>query len=121
MTEMNIMQVMNYIGDKIPSDSAYTFRQRLASLPDSAAPYFYSVPLHDTTTVIIVSVFLGGLGIDRFIIGDVGMGIAKLLLLNWLTCGIFPIVDIFLCYKRAKRKNFEKLMQAVPAQQPLRS
>ena len=41
MTEMNIMQVMNYIGDKIPSDSAYAFRQRLASLPDSAAPYFF--------------------------------------------------------------------------------
>ena len=118
---MNIMQVMNYIGDKIPSDSAYAFRQRLASLPDSAAPYFYSVPLHDTTLVIVMSVLFGGLGVDRFIIGDVGMGLLKLFLLSWVTCGIFPLVDIFLCYKRAKVKNFEKLMQAVPAQQPLRS
>lgn len=121
MTEANIMQIMSRVGSQIPSESTYALRQRLATLPDSAAPYFYSVPLHDTTLVIVMSVLFGGLGVDRFIIGDVGMGIAKLLLLNWLTCGIFPIVDIFLCYKRAKRKNFEKLMQAVPAQQPLRS
>ncbi len=118
MTDMNIMQIMNYVGDKIPSESAYALRQRLVVLPDSAAPYFYSVPLHDTTTVIILSVFLGGFGVDRFVIGDVGLGVAKLLL-GGLTLGIWPLIDIFFCYKRAKEKNFEKLMAAAPVQPPV--
>ena len=96
----------------------YIYVQVMCTLIKVSVENVYKIIL---TLVIVMSVLFGGLGVDRFIIGDVGMGIAKLLLLNWLTCGIFPIVDIFLCYKRAKRKNFEKLMQAVPAQQPLRS
>jgi TM2 domain-containing membrane protein YozV len=57
----------------------------------------------------VLSVFLGGLGVDRFVIGDVGLGVAKLLL-GWITFGIWPLIDIFFCYKKAKEKNFNKLM-----------
>ncbi len=40
----------------------------------------------------ILGFFLGGLGVDRFYLGNVGMGVAKLLL-GWLTLGIWPLVD----------------------------
>ena len=40
----------------------------------------------------ILGFFLGGLGIDRFYLGNIGMGIAKLLL-GWLTLGIWPLID----------------------------
>ena len=42
-------------------------------------------------------------------IGDVGLGVAKLLF-GWLTCGIWPLIDIFMSYKSSKEKNFNKLM-----------
>lgn len=63
-------------------------------------------------TVLLFSVFLGGLGVDRFYIGDTGMGIAKLLLCGF-TFGIWPLIDIFLCYKEVKERNFTLLMKAL--------
>lgn len=47
-------------------------------------------------------------------IGDIGLGVAKLLL-GWLTFGIWPLIDIFLCYKKAKEYNYQKLTQAIVA------
>ena len=44
------------------------------------------------TAASILSFFLGGLGIDRFYLGNIGLGIAKLLL-GWLTLGIWPLID----------------------------
>ena len=42
----------------------------------------------------ILAVFLGGLGIDRFYIGHIGLGIAKLFTLGGL--GVWWLVDVVL-------------------------
>lgn len=44
------------------------------------------------TVASILGFFLGGLGVDRFYLGNVGLGIAKLLL-GWATFGIWPLID----------------------------
>lgn len=44
---------------------------------------------------LLLSIFLGGLGVDRFYLGQVGLGVAKLLL-SWLTFGIWWLVDVIL-------------------------
>ena len=62
----------------------------------------------DPTTLLLVSLFLGVLGIDRFMLGDVGMGVLKLL--TGGVCGIMTIVDWFTIQKKTKEHNFEKLM-----------
>lgn len=49
-------------------------------------------------TALLISVFVGGLGIDRFYLGYTGLGIAKL-----LTCGgigIWTLIDIVLIAMR---------------------
>lgn len=63
----------------------------------------------DPTTALIISIFAGNLGIDRFYIGDTGMGVGKL-----LTCGgfgIWAIVDWFLIQGATKEKNMETFNQ----------
>ena len=47
------------------------------------------------TVASLLSFFLGGIGIDRFYLGNIGMGIAKLLL-GWLTLGIWPLIDFII-------------------------
>jgi TM2 domain-containing membrane protein YozV len=44
------------------------------------------------TVAAILGFFLGGLGVDRFYLCNIGMGVAKLLV-GWLTLGIWPLVD----------------------------
>jgi TM2 domain-containing membrane protein YozV len=59
----------------------------------------------------LISIFAGAYGIDRFYIGDTGMGVGKL-----LTCGgvgIWAIVDWFLIQGATKQKNLEKFNQAM--------
>lgn len=61
--------------------------------------------LKDPTTALILSVIVGSMGIDRFYIGDIGLGVGKL-----LTCVgayIWWLIDIFMISEATKRKNLE--------------
>ena len=45
-------------------------------------------------TALLLSILLGGLGIDRFYMGYIGLGILKLITLGG--CGIWALIDIIL-------------------------
>ena len=61
--------------------------------------------------VLILSIFLGGFGVDRFYIGDIGLGFGKL-----LTCGglyFWWLIDLFLIMDATKEKNLQQLTMAL--------
>lgn len=80
-------------------------REKLLSLDDSKWGMVQTMQFKDPTTSIIVSLLGGGLGIDRFMIGDTGMGVGKLLTCGGL--GIWAIVDWFLIMGATREKNME--------------
>lgn len=82
-------------------------RQKLESTSDDTFLTLQATELKDPTTVLLVSIFLGYLGIDRFLIGDVGIGILKLLTCG--VCGILTIIDWFTISKKTKQLNMSKI------------
>jgi TM2 domain-containing membrane protein YozV len=65
----------------------------------------------DPTMILIMSVLLGGLGADRFMLGQIGLGILKLLTFGGL--GFWTIFDWFTIQGKARNMNQEMLMQAL--------
>lgn len=83
-------------------------RDKLIALDDSKFVMMSALNLKDPTTILIVSLLAGALGIDRFMLGDTGLGIGKLLTCGGL--GVWTIVDWFLVMGRAREINFQKVM-----------
>ncbi|MEE1232123.1 MAG: TM2 domain-containing protein [Phocaeicola sp.] len=82
-------------------------REILLNADDSRWLTLQTLQLKDPTIALIISLLAGTLGIDRFYIGDMGLGVLKL-----ITCGgfgIWTIVDWFLIMGSARSKNMLKL------------
>ena len=96
-----------------PSEQLPSLRQRLSQLDESQAnQVIAAADVKNPTTALILSIFLGTLGVDRFYIGHVGLGVAKLLL-AWLTFGIWTIIDWFLIINATKKANLAALNNAL--------
>jgi TM2 domain-containing membrane protein YozV len=87
-------------------------RESLLQMDDSKWAMLQTAQWKDPTTSIIISLLAGSLGIDRFMIGDTGMGIGKLLTCGGL--GVWAIIDWFLIMGATREKNmmtFQMLAQ----------
>ena len=81
-------------------------RDKLLSLDESKWGLVQTMQFKEPTTALIISIVGGGsLGIDRFYIGDTGLGIGKLLTCGGL--GIWTIIDWFLIMGATREKNME--------------
>ena len=54
---------------------------------------------------LIISIFFGSLGIDRFIMGHVGLGVLKLITFGG--CGIWWIIDIVMIATKHEFKDIK--------------
>ena len=61
--------------------------------------------------MLVISLFGGSLGIDRFMLGQGGLGIGKLLTCGG--CGIWSIVDWFLIMDATRQSNAQKLFAVI--------
>lgn len=84
-------------------------RERLLAADESKWGMIQSIQFMDPSVALIVSIIVGHFGIDRFMLGDTGLGVAKLLTCGGL--GIWTIIDWFMIMGVAKEKNLLKLQQ----------
>lgn len=82
-------------------------RQKLENASDDSLLTLQATELKDPTVMLLVSIFLGTLGVDRFMIGDIGIGILKLL--TGGLCGILTIIDWFTISRKTKQLNLSKI------------
>lgn len=102
--DMYIMTNQKYF----PEEKIVYLKDKLRTMDEEKFSLISTIEMKDPTTILLVSIFLGALGIDRFMLGDTGMGILKLLTCG--CCGILTIIDWFTVSKKAKEANFNKLM-----------
>lgn len=71
----------------------------------------------DPIILLLVSLFVGSFGVDRFLLGQVGLGVVKL-----ITCGgfgVWTIVDWILIMGEAKKLNLASFNQIVYFKRPI--
>ena len=108
MESEQLNSILVVLSSKIPAGCSPSVRARLESSNVSAEEIMaFTNQMSEPTVAIILSIFLGVLGVDRFYIGDTGIGVGKLLTFGG--CYIWWLIDIFLIIDATKQKNFERL------------
>ena len=95
------------IQDKFPPGSLLGLSDQLS---EDQVRHAVSIDYRDPIVALVLGLFVGALGVDRFYNGDVGLGLGKLFTLGGL--GIWAIVDLFLIMNAVRRKNLQKLHTA---------
>ncbi|MFY7997907.1 MAG: TM2 domain-containing protein [Candidatus Kapaibacteriota bacterium] len=86
-------------------------RDQLLYADESKWGVIQTLQFKDPTTSLIVSLVAGSFGVDRFIIGDTGLGIGKLLTCGGL--GVWAIIDWFKIMGATREKNMMQLQEAL--------
>lgn len=90
------------------SGSIFHLKSHLTALPADQEFLVNSIKLKDPTTALVLSLFLGNLGIDRFYNGQTLLGVLKLITLGGFF--IWGFLDLFLIMGAVRAKNLEQLM-----------
>ncbi len=91
-----------------PEEKIMYLKDKLKTMDEEKFSLLSAMDFKNPTTLLLVSLFLGPLGIDRFMVGDTGMGILKLLTCG--CCGIMTIIDWFKIMGKTKEVNFNRIM-----------
>ncbi|EGV29661.1 MAG: TM2 domain-containing protein [Prevotella sp.] len=100
--------LLSTYGKYFPEERFADVKTILESMSEDKQAALAMAGFKDPTITLIISLLGGGLGIDRFYIGDTGLGVAKLLTCGGL--GIWSIIDWFLIMGAVREKNFQKLL-----------
>lgn len=96
-----------------PEGQSLYLQGKLEKLSDDQFMQVSTLDFKDPTVMTIISVFLGGFGVDRFMLGETGMGVLKLLTAG--CCGILWLIDLFSTAKKTKEFNLNKFNNAIVA------
>ena len=108
MEKEKINQFIMVNGKFFPEMMIEDVKKKLESLDESKESTLMATEWKNPTVAFIFAFFLGVLGVDRFWLGQTGLGVVKL-----LTCGaagIWSLIDLFTVMGRAKTYNYNKLM-----------
>jgi len=107
MEKSKIDQFVIANADKFPEVAVMQIREKLEKLEDDKESILLATPWKSPLVTFLLAFFLGAFGGDRFYMGQIGLGVLKL-----LTCGgagIWSLVDLFTAFGRAKQYNLGRL------------
>jgi TM2 domain-containing membrane protein YozV len=111
MEQQKVDMFMMMNNKYLPESQIMFVRERLLAADDSKEGLLHAVQFKDPTIALILSLLTGNLGIDRFYIGDTGLGIGKLITCGGL--GIWTIIDWFMIMGTTREKNLMRLISII--------
>ena len=105
--DLYIMTNQNYF----PEEKIVYIKDKLCTMDDEKFTLISTVKMKDPIALFLVSIFLGIFGIDQFMIGNIGMGVFKLLTFGGF--GILTMIDWSTISQKTKEANFNKLMMLI--------
>ena len=103
-------------GSKFFAYQIEDIRRQLMELSDNQLNKVMAQGYKDPTTMFLISLLGGYLGIDRFLLNDVLLGIIKL-----VTCAgmfVWLIIDWFLIQDMTREYNYKLLVQSISFSSP---
>ena len=116
--KVSLDTVQQYImtnAKSFPEASINDIRSRLSNLSQNQFNAIQGIQLKDPTMMLILSIFLGSWGVDRFLLKEIGLGVVKLL--TGGGCGIWTIVDWFLIINKTREFNQKLVLDSISAGQ----
>ena len=93
--------------DKFNQSDLYMIRQKLDTMDESKINVLCATNLKNPIVGMILSIFFGTLGVDRFYTGDQGRGLLKFF--TGGLCGIYWLIDIFMIMGDIRKNNFKAI------------
>ena len=107
MDQQKVDMLMMSYGKYFEGYQLVAIRERLLAADDAKLLQLQAAGLKDPVMMLVISIIGGHFGIDRFVLGDVGLGVAKLITCGGL--GIWTIVDWFIIMGKTRETNMQKL------------
>lgn len=94
--------------DKFPQESLVLIQQKIVLLHQEQQLKLSKLHIKDPLLALLLSFFFGTFGIDRFYIGNIFLGLLKLITIGGF--GIWTIIDWCIMLKTTRKQNLEKLL-----------
>lgn len=107
MIKEKIDQFLSAHAAELPAEAMTEIRERLEAADDSKFDELNMLQFKNPTTMLLIAFFLGGYGVDRFMLSDTTMAIVKLCTCGG--CGIWALIDLFSAGKRTREFNLNKI------------
>ena len=119
---MNFDAFLPLVQDKLPKNDTIaimTLREKFEKLDESKKQEVVNqLPLLNLKSPALVfwvgNILFGNFGVARFMIGDTGLGVVRIILTiitGGIVSSIWTFVDLFIVGKKLRNQNFQKIMQ----------
>ena len=107
MDSLEVKQWVNANKDKFPMMQVGLVATTLERMDENSYRAAISQQFKSPLVAFLLALFLPG--IDQIYLGKIGMGIVQILILNYLTFGIYPFIRLFKVCREAKEVNVAKM------------